>query len=346
MRKEPVNRRLVQHTLLSLLKIAVALLVIGGIGTAVVVWGPGGEVRDSQADIVDLGFGPPAVHKRFGKTLERMGHDKPQVFDLNGNTIYFSTNYFDERPRQVMNRYQEELALQGVNDRPYYQASPDDSDQRLFTGLSGGVVPQMVSDDYITMGGMTMKGGADEPLEVIRQYRPDLDESQLFSGHRWVEMFWEPAHGRTTVLASWSDDKFDYAKMVPGQSADGQDLSVDALVPSCPGCRRVNRLRDLDADRLYESNIFTSTAGPRQIQQFYHRAMSARGWTRRKSNSSLSGVQKTVSFEGSDTTVLSFHREGANDHRILTILIYPIGQDQTAVHTSLAQNAHLADESE
>lgn len=329
---------------MSLLKIAAAVLVILGIGTAVVVWGPEGEVADSQADIIDLGFGPPAIHKRFGKALERLGHDEPQAYDLNGNTVYFSVNYLDDSPREVMQRYQEEFRLQGVNDRAYYEVDADDSEERLFTALSGGVVPQFVSPNYITMGGMTMNGRADEPQEVIEQYQPDLDESQMFRGHRWVEMFWEPTRARTTVLASWSDDKFDYAKMVAGQKRTG--LSVDPLVPACPGCKRVNRFRDLDPERMHESNIFVSPADARQTQQFYHRAMKARGWTRRQANSPLGGVQDMVSFKGNETTVLSYRRQEADDDRILTIVIYPMGEGQTAVHTTLSNNAHLANESE
>ena len=338
-------RQLDAHTALtSLLKIAAAVLVILSIGTAVVVWGPEGRVSDSQADIVDLGFGPPAIHKRFGKALDRLGHDKPQAYDLNGNTVYFSVNYLDESPRDVMRKYQDEFRLQGVNDRAYYDTDSKLAEERLFTALSGGVVPQMVSDRYVTMGGMTMNERADEPLEVISQYRPGLDESEMFRGHRWVEMFWQPGRGQTTVLASWSDDEFDYAKMVPGLNRQG--LSVDPLVPACPGCQRVNRFRDLDRERLHESNIFVTSADARPTQQFYHRAMKARGWTRREANSPLSGVQDMVSFKGSETTVLSFLREEANDDRILTIMIYPMGESQTAVHTTLSQNAHLANESE
>lgn len=339
-----VTRLDAHKALWSLLKIAAAVVVILGIGTAVVVWGPEGEVADSQADIVDLGFGPPAIHKRFGKALEQLGHDEPQVYDLNGNTVYFSVNRLDESPRAAMRRYQEEFSLQGVNDRAYYDVGADDSEERLFTALSGGVVPQFVSDRYITMGGMTMNGRADEPLEVIEQFRPDLDESEMFRGHRWVEMFWEPTRGKTTVLASWSDDKFDYAKMIAGMSREG--LSVDPLVPACPGCKRVNRFRDLDSERLHESNIFVSSADTRQTLQFYHRAMKARGWIRRQSNSPLGGVQDMVSFKGNETTVLSFRRQEAADSRILTIVIYPMGEGQTAVHTTLSKNAHLANESE
>lgn len=132
--------------------------------------------------------------------------------------------------------------------------------------------------------------------------------------------------------------------MVPGKAK--KDLSVDPLVPACPGCTRVNRLRDLDRDRLHEANVFVTGAGSRQLEQFYHQAMTARGWSRRISNAPLGQVQQNVSFQGNETTVLSFYRPEAGDHRILTLLIYPIGQGQTAVHTTLSQSAHLATESE
>jgi hypothetical protein len=89
-----------------------------------------------------------------------------------------------------------------------------------------------------------------------------------------------------------------------------------------------------------------TSVGPRQLQQFYYQAMKARGWARRKSNAPLGQVQQEVSFQGDETKVLSFYRPEAGDDRILTVLIYPIGQGQTAVHTSLSRSAHLANESE
>ncbi len=344
--EDDVSGLSLRHTLTALLKIAAAALVIVGIAVAVVVTGPDGKVADSQADIYDLGlgFGRPGIQKRFGKALEQLGHDKPQAYDLDGNTIYFSVNYVDARPREVMRRYQEEFTLQGVNDRAYDDLDPDQADERLFTALSGGVVPQVISDDYITMGGMTMNGRATTPEEVIEQYNPTYDESQMFRGHRWVEMFWEPARHKTTVLASWSDDHFDYAKMVPGKANKG--LSVDRDVPACPGCTRVNRMRDLDHKRLYSSNIFVSTDSPKQLLQFYHRAMSARGWKRRRSNAPLHQVQQMVGFAGNQTSVLSFHRPDPDDKRILTIVIFPMGHGQTAVHTSVSRNPHLASDDE
>lgn len=334
-------------TLLSLLKITGAALVIWAVGWAVVVLDSHGTVSDSQADIVDFGFGPASPHQRFGKALERLGHDEPQALELNGNTVYFSVNYAKQPPRQLMERYQREFVAQRVNDRAYGAPEADrgnDDDERMSTALTGGVVPQLVSRDYVTMGGMTMNGEPTDSLEVIRRYRPDFNEAQMFSGHRYIEMFNQPGRRGTTVLASWSDDEFDYAKMVPGQQREG--LSVDVDVPACPGCTRVNRLRDLDRDRFYEANIFVTSRPHEQLEQFYQSALARRGWRQRSSNASLSNIQNTVDFTSDDSTVVSFDRPEADDERILTILIYSVGQGQTAVHTSMTRDAQLAEDNE
>ncbi|MFU8802222.1 MAG: hypothetical protein ACNA8W_00295 [Bradymonadaceae bacterium] len=321
--------------IISAAKVIVAGATIFAIAFALGVVDNRGEVPEVEADIFDLfGGGPRNKTQAFGKALENKGHDKPQVYQVNGNTVYFSAVQDKASPRRLLEEYQLEFVRLGLNDQAYTSLEGDEDEARLLTGMTGGVVPHIISPSYITMGGVVTRERAATSEDLLKELGAgDHNENTLFRGHRWMEIFREPDSPYTTVIASWSDEEFVYSRMIPELGErDGHD--VDMVVPSCPGCLRLNRFVDVGATpSSHVTNIFETTHSPEQVRSFYEWAMGARGWQPASDTDVFDELRNEVEFEGDQMQVVQFHKD---DER-LEILIHPSGMRHTTVHTALSK---------
>lgn len=326
-------------------KLALAGLVICAVAWGVTVYQPDGSVRESDADILDLDFIKLSNSARFARGLKHLGHDAPQSFDINGNVVNFSTNFSRKRPEQLVREYQDEFVYQGLNKKVWLPRDPSqenkDDDERIFAAMTGGVVPLLSTPNMITMGGVLPTNDAvdEEGMKKLAASTKPEDK-RIFKGHHYVEMFWDDQSRRSTVTASWSDENFDYRKMrdtvlsedyapTPGVSSAGR--SVDTEVPACPGCSRINRVRDLDPSRSYSTNIFSGERPQFGTLDFYRSAMTRRGWEETDSSRTLNIAKPYIDYRGDRADMIQFTR----GKRFLTIMAFPGDDGRTKVHTSI-----------
>ncbi len=314
----------------AIVKLAIAGLVICAIAFTIAVVDRDGSVSETQADIFDTAFGPKPNQVRFNEALESMGHTEPQVFDLNGNNVYFSVQYEDQNPGDVMRRYQEAFVRRGLNDKVYNTLEEAAGDEGLKTRLTGGITPVKVGADRIVMGGMMTRNIALHP-DDLRGDLMAVDDMELFRGHRWIEIFRQSGSDRTTVLAAWSDDDFSYEKMLPSDERLAEGRSVDPDVPSCPGCTRVNHFADKNDPGGYRSNIFVTNMGHHQMVDFYRQAMQRRGWSETEFQRAHEKIRQAVEYDGDAMEKLRFEKHERN----LEIFVFPLEQGEIAVQTVL-----------
>lgn len=244
------------------------------------IWAPGEGVSTSQADILDLFTGSDRPNASFERALKSLGHEPPRAFDINGNTVYFSISQVDQSLDEVLRRYQDEFVYQKLNARTYLTQDDAGTQQALQDMLTGGIVPLEIGPEHLAMGGGLTENKARNPEQLTKLQgaysRGEIDKK--FRAYRHIEAFRDSSERYTTVVASWSDNKFDYRKMLPGSDVPGQN--VDPQIPACPSCLRVQRFEDLDPNADYTEHIFIGERAPGQVLDFYHKVLSEQGWLR------------------------------------------------------------------
>ncbi len=311
-------------TLLVGTKVTACAASIAAIAWAVGVFNLDGEVSKSHADISWFSGAPRSNTAKFGEALERLGHDAPQTFDLNGNTTHFSVNYSDREPIEIMREYQNEFTNQGLNKRPFY--TNKQSEEMTIASLTGGIVPISISKDSIEMGGMLNKTGATDREGLKKLYRSEKNDLQIFRGHRHIQIERAPNARFSTITATWSDDNFDYAKMLPGNDRVGQ--SVDADVPACPGCTRINSFTDLNPDNKFTNSIYMGSRSVEETRNFYAQALTTRGWQQTEAANNLERTRELVDFGTNEVTMEQY----ARDNEVLTLTLYPNPSGGATVH--------------
>lgn len=298
------------------LKIMGCALVITVIAGIIGFFGPSGEMMESHADIKWISPFERSATESFETGLANLGHDEPRRYDLNGNTVFFSPAASRKSPHQLMAEYQEEFRRQGLNDQVYLDVAPQTRQQRTETALKGGIVPLIVTDDYVALGGVVTTNDARDTSDLLENFGEARRQSELFRAHRFIEISRPSTSRHTSITATWSDESFDYARMVPGSDADGQPF--DATVPVCPGCTRLSRFEDQNRDD--GRRVELSFIGPRtteRTRRYYAQTLPRQGWRRSDMNAPLQRVRPyfeadlrpgrtDVYRRGDETLTLSF----------------------------------------
>ncbi len=314
------------------LKLGICGAVIFAIGFSIAVVGTSGTVSVSHADVAWFSPFERTNSERFETSLDKLGHDEPRRFNLNGNTVFFSTATSRKMPRQLMAEYQEEFRRQGLNDQIYVDLSAEQADARTFTSLTGGLVPLEIRDDQIVLGGVLTANKASTPQELMKNMMEADNPDDLFRAHRYIEITRSPDRRHTSIVSSWSDEAFDYSRMRPGSRAEGQ--IYDHVVPPCPGCTRLTRFADdnpAEADR-----VDLAFLGPRSIDEtrdFYYRTLVGDGWVFDEVAARMEKLEEFIDLEVPLGEAMTFQR----GNQQLTLIVMPdprSGQTMTlATHT-------------
>jgi hypothetical protein len=324
----------------------VSLVCVFAVAFATLSLGEGGEVQPAEADIFDLFTFTSRSAANFEDVLAEMGHDQPQTFEVNGNVIHVSVRHVRQSSvRSVVRDYQRMLFEKGVNDHEYTKTgdfggrvgSNEVSRRRLMTGLRGGLVPMVIDRDYARMDGVTMEDEPETDLDVFRSLLAKHEKSNPFNGFRRIEMFRQPSSDRLTVLGIWSDDKFDYEKMLPDGKHLG-DPSLNEENPICPGCQRVHQFKDLTrVERDHATTVFVGRQSVDQLVSFYQLEFMARGWKYLAKNAKNHKVQQELALEYPRSRTLRFER----DDEELEVLVFPSTEQETAVHITMNKKTEL-----
>lgn len=171
-------------------RLAATGLTVGAVGLAFVTLAPTQhpdsaptlEVPDSNADIFTMAFGERTSTQKFQSALDRLGHEKPRVYDLNGNTVMFSTNTRRGSIGDAVQDYLQAFADEDLNPHvfdPYVKDGSDDHKAMLEAAVNGGIIPWTIDDSYMAMGGavMDVAHGDDDDLSVrLQQQAGEVDE--------------------------------------------------------------------------------------------------------------------------------------------------------------------------
>lgn len=289
-RDHNTTRRELGGALEATAKLGVAGATIFAIGWVFLTMNPAGEVKESQADIVDLQLLAPETNtQKFVSALDDLGHEQPRIYDYNGADIYFSTRATSTPPRELITEYQRAFVNRGVNSKiwdsrtDFLEHSKKGTldvaaDERTAAMLAGELQVVFHDENRVIMTAALLdierakKRAKLDPNDVI-------SFEELFQSHRYIDATWDPVHQRTLVTATWSDENFDIRKTMPAKlQPHGMATSSDRDVPTCIGCERLTRFAATANDAPYVKQIFETSRGPQEIKEFYERAMSSRGW--------------------------------------------------------------------
>lgn len=147
-------------------RIAITLGTVGALGWGFVALNPPDEngeasigVQESQADIFSMSFAERTSTQKFQAALDDLGHEKPRVYDYNGNTVLFSTNQMRGTLDEVFDEYMLEFAEEGVNPEVFVRNAERGTPlykTMLEASVNGGVIPWVQRDDYMAMGGAVL----------------------------------------------------------------------------------------------------------------------------------------------------------------------------------------------
>lgn len=293
--------------IINLAKMTVAGAIVATIAFGFGVFDETASVPASNADIFAMDFADRTSTEKFVASLEELGHNRPEVYNLNGNTVFFSSAFHEQEPRAVMEKYQREFHEQGLNPELFLEVNDANSDRMMKTALSGGVVPMMISEDNILLGGVVSVGDTRTEEDLVRNFEANKGKApwKLFDAHRYVEI--NRDGGRTLVTSSWSDKGFDYEKMIPGSRAAGANTDPD--VPACPGCVRLTSFSD-EGEGHYRNNVYFGVSDVRSQADFYDQAMRARGWEQTETSRVMGTMSQYVEFDGQDGIMREYIRDG------------------------------------
>ncbi len=288
-------------------KLGIAGATIFGIGFAFVTLDPEDPQHGATEATADIGdFSTVQLNKsqRFTSAMAGMGF-KPRRFDYNGNLLYFASGYTDMKPRGIMSEVQEVMVEAGVNEKNHtntrplqagYQSAgvlidpqrrPDKPTKEYHEGfwevlsgandglMNGDLVPSAVSDDHVLMVGVDLDGKHGTIEETIEnpQMQKEAPVKSLMGGYRMVEAHWEEDARASAITAVWTGDDFDPDRMLgPG------DSPADPDVPACIGCQRDFRVRSLEKDEPFQSNMWYGLGSVDRTYDFYVDTMKQRGW--------------------------------------------------------------------
>ncbi len=336
------------HLIKNTLKLAGAGATIVAFAWGFLIMNPQGDVNTSQADIIDLELIAPQTNtQKFVAALDTLGHEKPRVYDYNGTQVFFSTRTTTDKPRDLIQEYQETFVTHGVNSQ-VWGVTPDaellDDPEKLDAHarrqrnkiVSGEIQVIYHHDNHVIMSGAVL----DVPLMGIPRH-PETGEpvvqdfQKIFKMHRYIEAEWNPVTQHTTVTASWSDEHFDITKTLPADQQDpetrAQNNSPDLEIPACVACTRLTRFAAVAHDKPYVTQVFSSTESTERVANFYRDAMTSKGW-RKMPGDTLK--ERLSDPEQRKAEFLQFQRNG----RFVSITIHPAEQGQGSMITTMTSD--------
>src|SRR5690554_214654 len=317
------------------LKLMATLLAMVLIGALVLVLNPSADIEPSQANIIATEFGPRSATARFADSLTALGHPEPLALELNGNRVFASTTHFRASPQKVVERYQTEFVRQNLNAREFTTLDAKTTLTRERAGFSGSVVPQKISPTHIIMSGADSRAKKWTPARIFGAFDPEAMPAKTFSAYRWVEIFQEPGSPTSTVLATWSDEVFDYTKMMPKSPAQAFSV-VDPRVPVCPKCTLVNQLSDVGSPGTHLTYVFTTTHSAHQLETFYRTKLGEQGWKLAETHAILGALKDKFDTGLDGMEQLNFER----DDWAFDLMIYPIDAKTRGVRAVVIDPLH------
>lgn len=293
------------------------------------------SLKKSDADIIDVLSGPTRTDAEFLRVLESMGHDRFETYEINGQTIHTSVRHVvGSSPTRLMREYQHQMVVHGINDRAYHDLTSGKAEDRLFSGLKGGLVPFRYEKDHIAMGGVITENHAVTDDEARAAAEKMAIRPGSFKGYRNIEIMRPAGTGRTTVFASWSD-ALDYEDFQPGSEAlDGPRFDDVARCPSCVRIHHFQHPRRSLTDR--GAHVFSGERSPSYYRDWYSEEFRNQGFEVEPFSQADQLLYRSSGFR-SESQMVVFRKEAL----VRTLTLYRAGGATFAhVHTQLSVDTH------
>lgn len=298
------------------------------------------DYRETGADILDLSTVQSDTDTEFVNALNSLGHDRIDSYVINGQTIFTSVRHIPgANPKHLLREYQEAFVAHGVNDRAYMSLNDHNAEDRLFTGLKGGLVPFRYSDRHVAMGGVVTPNRARDDAQVLNQLEAMAREPDGFEGHRVVEIMRPEGARSSTAVATWSEN-FDFDQFLPGS----ETLRANALeddVLTCPGCTRVHHLEHPRRGVVERGvHVFTGDRTPAFYRDWFTQILAGQGYER-DTHHDLTQDLKSMYGIAMPNEWLSFSGHGL----ARTVSIYQLGPGDVGIHVHTSTVGSLDEES-
>lgn len=276
-------------------KLAACGATIFAIGFALLTFGPKGEVQESQADVWDFAIFERTSTAKFATSLERLGHEPPRAYDVNGNKVFFSVRSVErKRPLELVEEYQRTFVEEGLNTEQYGRPTKGGEFAKRLMG--GQIVPITMTRDKVVMGGGVVQGSPQsvQEWEDLKADTKTRNINEVFRGYRHITAEWDSDAKRTMVTASWSDEDFDMRR-ISGASPNPQDVDPD--IPVCIGCKRAIAWETEKGDIPSKTAVFMAPLDSRNVADFYKKAMAEKGWKLSSTNQYEQRSEGPLAFE-------------------------------------------------
>lgn len=333
---DQTSRPQFHQALWGFLKIGVAGAVICAMAVALVIFdSPDGQVSEADADIWHYFAGETSKHEQFVRSLQDEGMSEPREYDYHGNRVFFSYDITNERPRQVLNRFERTFKRNGVNKyihgtarEPIHPSHVNDEDTLAqgWVGLSeiwtGGMVPVELTRNRLAMVGLETPEGAQELDEVIAETAGGhVAVEDTVGAVRVLEATRDERTNKTTITAVWSDENLDLRKFRPNTRArpEGTSHPFEAEIPICPRCERVSRLSGTEQEEGYHTLLYRSPLPINEVLSFYENRMPQFGWANDPGMRGIVALQQQRMAPVSMETEFRAYRK---DNMLLNAMIY------------------------
>jgi hypothetical protein len=328
-------------------KLACTAGIVAGVGLAIITLSPGDDpsegvgVSNSEADITWFSATGPTHTRRFADALERLGHNAPRLYTLNGNDVYVSDRTTRKSPTQVMRRYQHQFVTEGVNDRAYLKGT-----DQLRAGkmnkqkaamleeisravMNGSVVPRKVTDEKVTMFGLLRDpdeqidgpgDGADKVAEAADQlagpveHIPEVyercggDPAVLKAARRQTDTASADGKSCSGSGGFCSEELRQLRRRKRTLKAYSRAIIQQPNLESCPGLNRwmkdqYKRQGDQFADQIDAFRSIEATRDEESGQTHVTAVWSKRGMNMKTAMSGREGEERTQPMSGQDFPV-------------------------------------------
>lgn len=228
------------------------------------------DYRSAKASVMERLFG---IGKRMAPYLDdARSTEGPREMHLNGLRLYVAAGHTEQPPAMVRRWYAERYAGKG---RAMDVITEELKKQKLLVPEASGLSQAAFGDDE--QGGIAaLDMGQVGDIRSLARRLVHLGDGKLGEVGQMRYLYYEKTgSGGTRFLTIWSDEKFDFAQLLPSRDADapGRDIKD---VPRYPGTVRV--LSSDERGNPGQMAVYVGSGSPELAQAFYEARMRTLGW--------------------------------------------------------------------
>lgn len=228
------------------------------------------DYRSAKASVMERLFG---IGKRMAPYMDdARSTEGPREMHLNGLKLYVAAGHTDHPPEMVRRWYAERYAGKGS---AMDVITEELKKQKLLVPEASGLTQASFGDDE--QGGVVaLDMGNVGNIRNLASRLIHLGDGKLGDVGQLRYVYYEKTgNGGTRFLTVWSDEKFDFAQLLPKPDGDAPGRDVPN-VPRYPGTHRV--LSSDERGAAGQMAVYVGSGSPDLAEAFYEARMRTLGW--------------------------------------------------------------------